>query len=101
MAGRPAAYAKEPKVPVIGGTFERPFNRRVFVINEVTQPPAIACRDHIAALDVMIMVRRMTDCATDNGAFLVRGADLLKHGDVSQNMEVEPNGILVIPQGRF
>ena len=104
---------KQPNVTVIVRTFVGPFNRQVRVIGEATQPQAIAYRDHITVLDVMIMVKGLTRYAAGNRAFLLRNtsngqehipvriADLLKDGDISQNVELQPGDTLVIPQSWF
>jgi polysaccharide export outer membrane protein len=113
IAERLKTYVKDPNVTVIVRTFVGPFNRQVRVIGEATQPQAIAYRDHITVLDIMIMVKGLTRYAAGNRAFLlrttntgqehipVRVADLLKDGDISQNIEVQPGDTLVIPQAWF
>jgi len=63
-------------------------------------------------LDVMIQVGGLTDFADGNGAVLVRGAeggkqyavrlkDLIRRGDISANVEMQPGDILIIPQSWF
>ena len=113
IAERLKAYVKEPNVTIIVRSFVGPFNRQVRVIGEATQPQAIAYRDHITVLDVMIMVKGLTRYAAGNRAFLLRNtgkgqehipvrvADLLKDGDIGQNVEVQPGDTLVIPQSWF
>jgi polysaccharide biosynthesis/export protein len=107
------AFVKEPNVTVIVRTFVGPFNRQVRVVGEATQPQAIAYRDHVTVLDVMLIVKGLTRYAAGNRAFLVRNvgnkqehipvriADLLKDGDMDQNVEVQPGDTLVIPQTWF
>jgi polysaccharide export outer membrane protein len=113
IADRLKAYVNQPNVTVIVRTFVGPFNRQVRVIGEATHPQAIAYRDHITVLDVMIMVKGLTRYAAGNRAFLLRNtsnrqehipiriADLLKDGDISQNVELLPGDTLVIPQSWF
>ena len=113
IADQLKAYVKEPNVTVIVRTFVGPFSRQVRVIGEAAQPQAIAYRDHSSVLDVMIMVKGLTRYAAGNRAFLVRNtsdreehipvriADLLKDGDMRQNVEVQPGDTLVIPQSWF
>ncbi|KAA5614191.1 sugar ABC transporter substrate-binding protein [Rhodovastum atsumiense] len=106
-------YVKDPNVTVIVRTFVGPFNRQVRVIGEATQPQAIPYRDHMTVLDTMIMVKGLTRFAAGNRAFILRNttqgqehipvrlADLLKDGDIGQNVEVQPGDTLVIPQTWF
>lgn len=113
IAERLKAYVMDPNVTVIVRTFVGPFNRQVRVIGEATQPQAIAYRDHITVLDVMIMVKGLTRYAAGNRAFVLRNtsngqeripvrvADLLKDGDIDQNVELQPGDTLVIPQSWF
>ena len=63
-------------------------------------------------LDVMISVGGITDFAAGNRATILRTAegnkqysvridDLIKHGDVSANVEMRPGDVLIIPQSWF
>ena len=63
-------------------------------------------------LDVMIAVGGITVFADGNRASILRTSeqnkrygvrldDLLKHGDVSANVEVKPGDVLIIPQSWF
>lgn len=63
-------------------------------------------------LDVMIAVGGMTDFADGNRASILRTAegnkqysvrisDLVRRGDVSANVEMQPGDVLIIPQGWF
>jgi polysaccharide export outer membrane protein len=106
-------YVKDPIVTVMVTSFIGPFSRQVRVIGEAADPQAIPYRDHMTVLDVMIAVKGLTKYASGNSAIIVRGvgdkrqnirvrlADLLKDGDIDQNVEMQPGDTLIIPQSWF
>jgi polysaccharide export outer membrane protein len=106
-------YVKDPLVTVMVTSFVGPFNRQVRVIGEATEPQAISYRDHMTVLDVMIAVKGLTKYAAGNAAVIarrvdgkreslkVRLSDLLKDGDIDQNVEMLPGDTLIIPQSWF
>jgi len=113
LAERLRPYVKDPNVTVIVRGFVGPLSRQVRVIGEAAEPQAIPYRDHMTVLDVMIMTKGLTRYAAGNRAVIVRrvgGAqqtihvrlsDLLKDGDIDQNVELEPGDTLIIPQAWF
>jgi polysaccharide biosynthesis/export protein len=106
-------YVKEPNVTVMVTSFVGPFDRQVRVIGEATQPIALPYRDRMTLLDVMIEAKGLTRFASGNSAQIVRRAggkissipvrlsDLLRDGDIAQNMEMQPGDTLIIPQTYF
>jgi polysaccharide export outer membrane protein len=95
-------------------SFIGPPDRQVRVIGEATDPIAIPYRDHMTLLDVMIATKGLTKYASGNRAVIVRidasGKqqslrvrlnDLIKDGDISQNLEMAPGDTLIIPQSWF
>jgi len=107
-------YMKDPSVTVIVKGFVGPFDRQVKVIGEATEPMAIPYRDHMTVLDVMIATKGLTKYAAGNRAMIVRRdaygrqstikvrlSDLIKDGDISQNVEMAPGDTLIIPQTWF
>lgn len=107
-------YVKEPSVTIIVRGFVGPLDRQVKVIGEATEPVAIPYRDHMTLLDVMIATRGLTKFAAGNSAVIVRRTpdgrqatikvrlnDLVKDGDISQNVEMAPGDTLIIPQTWF
>lgn len=107
-------YVVDPNVTVIVRSFVGPPNRMIRVIGEVAQPQAIPYRDGMTILDVMIATGGLTRFAAGNRAELIRrdasGArqsipvrlnDLVRGGDISQDMPVRPGDTLVIPQSWF
>jgi polysaccharide export outer membrane protein len=107
-------YVQDPIVTVIVRSFVGPFDRQIRVIGEATDPVAIPYRDHMTVLDVMISTRGLTKYAAGNRAEIVRRdangkqevlgvrlSDLMKDGDISQNVEMQPGDTLIIPQSWF
>jgi polysaccharide biosynthesis/export protein len=107
-------YIQEPNVTVIVRGFIGPPDRQVRVIGEATDPIAIPYRDHMTLLDVMIATHGITKYAAGNRAVIVRldphGKqqtirvhlnDLIKSGDIAQNIEMNPGDTLLVPQSWF
>ncbi len=106
-------YVKEPNVSVMVSGFQGPLNRQIRVIGEATEPLAIPYRDGMTLLDVMIQTKGLTRYASGNSAVIVRDvagkrqkivvrlADLIKDGDIDQNVAMLPGDMLIIPQSYF
>jgi polysaccharide biosynthesis/export protein len=107
-------YIQDPNVTVIVRGFIGPPDRQVRVIGEATDPIAIPYRDHMTLLDVMIATKGLTKYAAGNRAIIVRidgdGKqqtikvrlnDLIKYGDIDQNVEMSPGDTLIVPQTWF
>lgn len=108
-------YVREPNVSVMVNSFVGPPDRQIRVIGEAAQPMAVPYREGMTVLDVMIMARGLTRYAAGNRAEIVRreGADgasrtipvrlndLLRDGDITQDVAMRPGDTLVIPQGWF
>ena len=106
-------YVKDPTVTVTVKSFVGPFSRQIRVIGEATDPQAIPYRQHMTLLDVMIATKGLTKFAAGNRAVIIRKvngqetkihvhlADLIKDGDISQNVEMLPGDTLLIPQTYF
>jgi polysaccharide export outer membrane protein len=106
-------YVNDPNVTVMVRSFQGPADRQVRVIGEATDPQAIPYRENMSLLDVMIATKGLTRFAAGNRAVIVRrnGAseqrirvhlsDLIKDGDISQNVMMRPGDTLIIPQSYF
>jgi polysaccharide biosynthesis/export protein len=107
-------YIREPIVTVMVRDFVGPFDRQIRVIGEAAEPQAIPYRDHMTLLDVMIQTKGLTRFAAGNRAVIVRTvpgqgqtefrvhiSDLIKDGDISENVEMQPGDTLIIPQSWF
>ena len=108
-----AKYIQNPVVTVVVTSFVGPYNQQVRVIGEATKPQALAYRENMTLLDVMIAVGGITDFADGNKAsvlrtgggktqrFGVRLIDLVRGGDLSADVAMRPGDVLVIPQSFF
>ncbi len=106
-------YVKTPNVTVIVMGFVGPFDRQIRVIGEATQPLALPYRDHMTLLDVIIEAKGLTRFAAGNNAEIIRrnGAetdtihvrlgDLIRDGDITKNVAMQPGDTLIIPQTWF
>jgi polysaccharide biosynthesis/export protein len=85
----------------------------VRVIGEAATPRAIPYRADMTALDAMIAVGGLTRYAAGDDSVIVRTIggkqytyavhldSLIKDGDVSSNVAMQPGDILIIPQRLF
>jgi len=106
-------YIQQPVVTVIVTQFVGPFSEQVRVIGEAAQPQALAYRENMTLMDVMIAVGGMTEFAAGNRSriirkvdgkqlqFNVRLDDLIRDGDISANAPILQGDILVIPESFF
>jgi polysaccharide biosynthesis/export protein len=108
-----AKYVQNPVVTVIVTNFVGEYSQQVRVIGEAAKPQALPYRDNMTLLDVMIAVGGITDFADGNKAsirrttggktqqFGVRLKDLVRGGDLTANVPMQPGDILIIPQSFF
>ena len=107
-------YVLQPNVTVMIRTFRGPPSRQIRVIGEVAQPMAIPYREGMTVLDVMIETKGLTRYAAGNRAEIIRHetdagtrkirvrlADLLRAGDIDQDVALRPGDTLVVPSGWF
>lgn len=106
-------YVREPVVSVIVQGFIGMPEQRVSVIGEATTPSSVPYALHMTLLDLMVAVGGMTEFADGNRSVLVRSVegqdrsygvrldDLLKKGDISANLILEPGDIVIITESWF
>jgi len=106
-------FVKDPIVTVTPTQFYGPSARQVRIVGEAVQPRAIPYSSNMTLLDVMIAVGGLTKYADGNRAVLVRVEhgvqqtynvhldSLIRDGDVSQNVQLQPGDVLIIPQRFF
>lgn len=106
-------YIQSPIVTVIVSGFQGPFAQQVRVVGSATSPQAIPYRANMTLLDVMISVGGVTEFANGNGATLARVVgssqreyglridDLIRDGDVSANVKINPGDVIIIPESFF
>lgn len=108
-----ATYIQDPIVTVIVRGFVGPFQDRVRIVGEASQPQALPYRSTMTLLDVMISVGGITDFAAGNRATVTRNVsgsqktfrilldDLLRDGDMSANVKIMPGDVIVVPEAWF
>jgi polysaccharide export outer membrane protein len=114
IEGQLRRFVREPNVTVLVRNFVGQPDRAVRVIGEAAQPIAIPYVEGMTVLDVMIASKGLTRYAAGNRAEIVRRdadgtqrnirvrlSDLLRDGDISQNLAMRPGDTLIIPQGWF
>jgi len=102
-------YVREPNVTVLVTSFQGTFSEQIRIVGEAAKPQAIAYRQNMTLLDVMIQAGGLTDFADGNSAVLVRNntsytvrlKDLLKRGDITANAAVAPGDVIIVPQSWF
>ena len=106
-------YVRDPLVTVFVGGYVGEYYDQVRVIGEATSPTAIPYRRGMTALDMLIQVGGLTEFAAGNRTVLVRYAeggerefnlrldDLIRDGDISANVALQPGDILIIPEAWF
>jgi len=113
MEQRLKRFIKNPIVTVIVTDFVGRHSEQIRVIGKAQKPQAIPYTENMTLLDVMIAVGGLTDFAAGNSARIVREIngeqkefgvrlnDLIKYGDISKNVDMQPGDILIIPESFF
>ncbi|MEO1041977.1 MAG: XrtA/PEP-CTERM system exopolysaccharide export protein [Pseudomonadota bacterium] len=113
LEGALAEYVRTPQVTVIVSGFSSTFDQQVRVLGEAQQPSAIPYQAGMTTLDVMIAVGGLTEFAAGNRSKLIRGrgadkktyrlrlGDLLRDGDVSADVPLQPGDVILIPESVF
>ncbi|RFP19504.1 MULTISPECIES: XrtA/PEP-CTERM system exopolysaccharide export protein [unclassified Duganella] len=106
-------YIQQPVATVIVTSFVGPYDQQIRVIGQAAKPQALAYRQGMSLMDVLIAVGGVTDFAAGNKANIIRTVngtrqslpvrlqDLLRDGDISANVAVLPGDVLVIPESWF
>ena len=102
-------YVRDPNVTVLVTSFQGIYSEQIRIVGEAAKPQAIAYRQNMTLLDVMIQAGGLTDFADGNSAVLVRNntsytvrlKDLLKRGDITANAAMAPGDVIIVPQSWF
>lgn len=108
-------YIKEPIVSVIVDGFSGTFSQQVRIVGATQKPASLPYRANMTLLDAMIAVGGLGEYAAGNKARLIRydrttGTQkeyglrigrLLKNGDASANVKLEPGDVIIIPESMF
>jgi len=113
IENRLSKYIKAPHVTVSISGFIGRYEEQIRVVGQAAQPQALRYMENMTVLDVIIAVGGLTEFADGNEATIVRTIDgekvqikvrlddLIKNGDISANIEVNPGDILIIPESWF
>lgn len=108
-----STYINNPRVTVSVNNFSGPLSEQVRVIGEATNPSAVNYTEHMTLLDLMIAVGGLTEFADGNSAKLIRVVsgkqttfevnidDLVREGNITQNIDMLPGDIVIIPEAWF
>jgi len=108
-------YVNNPIVSVIVENFSGTYSQQVRVVGATEKPASIPYRANMTLLDAMIAVGGLNQYAAGNKAKLVRYnrttgkqqefalqiSKLLKQGDSSANVRLEPGDVIIIPESMF
>lgn len=104
---------KSPSVSVLLNRFSGEFSEQVRVIGHAVKPMAFNYSKNMTLLDIMVQAGGLTKYADGNDAVLIRMVngkrkefglnidDLIKDGDLSENVDILPGDVIVIPEAWF
>jgi polysaccharide export outer membrane protein len=107
-----AEYVRSPTVNVIV-TQPVGASSQVQIIGQVLKPGSLPYRAGMKVLDAVLAVGGLTQFAAGNRAKIERSVDghrqelrlkldrLVNKGDMTQNLELRPGDVLVVPESRF
>lgn len=108
-------YIKDPLVSVIVDNFSGTYSQQIRVVGATEKPASLPYRANMTLLDAMIAVGGLSEFAAGNRARLIRAdkatgrqqefqlriGRLLKQGDASANVKLEPGDVIIIPESAF
>ena len=115
IKGQLTQYIEDPLVSVMVDKFQGTFSQQVRIVGATEKPASIPYRANMTLLDAMIAVGGLSEFAAGDRARLVRQdrstgrqveydlkiARLLKRGDSSANVKLEPGDVIIIPESMF
>ncbi len=108
-------YIRDPLVSVIVDNFAGTYSQQVRVVGATEKPASIPFRANMTLLDAMIAVGGLSEFASGNKARLIRFdritgrqreyalriGNLLKRGDTTANVRLQPGDVIIIPESAF
>lgn len=108
-------YIEEPLVSVMVNRFQGSFSQQIRIVGATERPASIPYRANMTLLDAMIAVGGLSEFASGDRARLIRHdratgeqreydlriARLLRRGDTSANVRLEPGDVIIIPESMF
>jgi len=104
-------YLRSPKVNIVVAS--QGTSNQIQVVGQVVTPASLPYRKDIRVMDVVIAVGGLAQFAAGNRGKIVRQYeqrtvecqvrldDLVKDGDMSQNILMYPGDVLIVPESRF
>ncbi|MES2322165.1 MAG: XrtA/PEP-CTERM system exopolysaccharide export protein [Pseudomonadota bacterium] len=108
-----AKFIQQPVVTVVVTSFVGNYSEQIRVIGQAARPQALPYRRDMSLMDVLIAVGGITEFASGNKATVIRMVDgkqvilpvrlkdLVKGGDISANIYMQPGDVLVVPESFF
>ncbi|MDJ0710587.1 MAG: polysaccharide export protein [Woeseiaceae bacterium] len=108
-----AEYVRTPQVNIIVTNFRGTYREQIRVVGQAVSPQSLSYQSGMTLLDVMIEVGGLTEFAAGNRAKVIRWEDnvqrdirvrlkdLISDGDISENIEMKPGDVLIIPESMF
>jgi polysaccharide export outer membrane protein len=108
-------YITDPIVTVMVDKFAGTFSQQIRIVGATEKPASLPYRANMTVLDAMIAVGGLGEYASGNRSKLVRFdkqsghqkeyglrlSDLLKKGDTSANVMLQPGDVIIIPESMF
>ena len=108
-------YVTNPLVSVMVENFSGTYSQQIRVVGATAKPASLPYRANMSLLDAMIAVGGLSEYAAGNRARLIRYdpatgkqhefqlkiANLLKRGDASANVQLQPGDVIIIPESMF
>ena len=108
-------YVEDPRVSVMVDSFQGTYAQQIRIVGATEKPASLPYRANMTLLDAMIQVGGLSQYAAGNRARLIRHdkatgeqkeydlhiARLLKRGDTSANVRLEPGDVIIIPESMF
>lgn len=108
-------YIQDPLVSVMVDRFQGTFSQQIRIVGATERPSSIPYRANMTLLDAMIAVGGLSEFAAGDRARLIRHdratgqqqeydlkiARLLRRGDTSANVRLEPGDVIIIPESMF
>jgi polysaccharide export outer membrane protein len=108
-------YISEPRVSVMVDKFQGTFSQQIRIVGATEKPASLPYRANMTLLDAMIEVGGLSEFAAGDRARLVRQnratgkqveydlkiSRLIKRGDTSANVRLEPGDVIIIPETMF
>lgn len=108
-------YIEDPLISVMVDKFQGTFSQQIRIVGATEKPASLPYRANMTLLDAMIEVGGLSEFAAGDRARLIRQdkatgrqkeydlkiSRLIKRGDTSANVRLEPGDVIIIPESMF